>query len=231
MQETSAARGPLEIPCIPFPPPDIFEKLPWRSDILRGLLQFDTVGFQTMRDRRNFVACLRRCLHHVHMNRLGEKFLVRAEGSGTVVGAFPISIDFQEFAKEALCPAVAANAAEIRNRINEEHIILGVDRCDYTKGIPERLLAFRQLLDSHPELHRKVTLIQVVVPSREEIPSYKELKLAIERLASEINGAYGVPGWVPIVYLHRCLSRRGLVAFYSAAAVALITPFEDGMKL
>lgn len=216
---------------IPFPPPDIFEKLPWRSEILRGLLQFDTVGFQTVRDRRNFVACLRRCLHEVHMNRLGERLLIRAEGSGTVIGAFPISIDFEEFANEALCPAVAAKASEIRRQVKGEQIILGVDRLDYTKGIPERLLAFRKLVARHPDLHGHVTLVQVVVPSREDIPSYKELKLTIERLVSEINGEYGMPGWVPVVYLHRCLSRPELVAFYRAANTALITSLKDGMNL
>ena len=216
---------------IPFPPPDIFEKLPWRTEILRGLLQFDTVGFQTVRDRRNFVACLRRCLHDVHMNRLGERLLIRAEGSGTVVGAFPISIDFQEFVDDALRPAVAAQASDIRCQIKGEKIILGVDRLDYTKGIPERLLAFRELIESHPELRGRVTLVQVVVPSREEIPNYKELKLTIERLVSDVNGTYGVPGWTPLVYLHRCLSRPELVAFYRADHVALVTPLKDGMNL
>jgi alpha,alpha-trehalose-phosphate synthase [UDP-forming] len=217
---------------IPFPPPDIFEKLPWRTEILRGLLQFDTVGFQTARDRRNFVACLRRCLSHVHISRrLGGKLLIRAAGSGTVVGSFPISIDFREFANEALGAAVAVQTSEIRCQANGKQIILGVDRLDYTKGIIERLLAFRRLIQRRPELHGLVTLVQVVVPSREDIPSYKELKLRIQQLISEINGEYGVPGWMPVLYLHRCLSQLELVAFYRAANVALITPLKDGMNL
>jgi trehalose 6-phosphate synthase len=216
---------------IPFPPPDIFEKLPWRTEILRGLLQFDTVGFQTVRDRRNFVACLRRCLHDVHLHRLGEKLLIRAGGSGTVVGAFPISVDFQEFADEAARPAVAGSASDIRCQIKGEKFILGIDRLDYTKGIPERLLAFRELIENHQELRGQVSLVQAVVPSREEIPRYKELKVAIERLVSDINGTYGAPGWTPVVYLYRCLSRPELVAFYRAADVALVTPLKDGMNL
>lgn len=216
---------------IPFPPPDIFEKLPWRNQILRGLLQFNTVGFQTKRDCRNFIACLRRCLRDVHVRRLGEKLLVRAERFSSVVGAYPISIDFNEFADQAAEPAVTIKAAEIQRSITGEQIVLGVDRLDYTKGIPERLLAFRNLLQRYPELQGRITLVQVVVPSREEIANYRELKLAIERLVSEINGEYCQPGWTPVVYLHRCLSRPELVAFYRAADIALITPLKDGMNL
>ena len=175
---------------IPFPPPDIFEKLPWRREILRGLLRFNAVGFQTARDRLNFIASLRRCLRDVEVKRAGERLSVRAEGLCTMVGTFPISIDFQEFANRALDPTVAARASEIQAEVNCEQIILGVDRLDYTKGIPERLLAFRKLLELNHELHRRVSLVQVVVPSREEIPEYRELKLTIERLVSEINGEY-----------------------------------------
>ena len=216
---------------IPFPPPDIFEKLPWRKEILRGLLQFNTIGFQTARDRKNFVACLRRSLRDVHVSRLNDRFLVRAEDSCTVVGDYAISIDFQAFNENALDPSVTARATQIQHDVKTEQIILGVDRLDYTKGIPERLMAYRMLLQRYPELRGRVTLVQVVVPSREDIPSYKELKLAIERLVSEINGEYGAPGWVPIQYLHRCLSRSELVAFYSAADIALVTPLKDGMNL
>jgi alpha,alpha-trehalose-phosphate synthase [UDP-forming] len=216
---------------IPFPPPDIFEKLPWRHEILRGLLHFNTVGLQTARDRQNFIASVRRYLRDVHVKRVGETVLVRAEGLSTVVGTFPISIDFREFANQALDPAVEAKAEEIRRQVSGEQIILGVDRLDYTKGIPERLLAFRNVLKHHRDLHGRVTLVQVVVPSREDIPMYQELKLRIERLVSDINGEYGVPGWVPVVYLHRCLSRPELVALYRAADVALVTPLKDGMNL
>jgi trehalose 6-phosphate synthase/phosphatase len=216
---------------IPFPPPDIFEKLPWRKEMLRALLHFNTVGFQTARDRLNFIASVRRCLRDVHVKRLGESWLIRAEGLATVVGMFPISIDFQEFANQAIDPAVAARAAEIQRNVGGEQIILGVDRLDYTKGIPERLLAFRNLLEDRVELRGRVTLVQVVVPSREDIPAYQELKLAIERLVSNINGQFAIPGWTPVVYMHRCLSRPELVAFYRAADIALITPLKDGMNL
>ncbi|MFB3815679.1 MAG: trehalose-6-phosphate synthase [Terriglobales bacterium] len=216
---------------IPFPAPDIFEKLPWRNEILAGLLQFDTVGFQTARDRRNFVASVRRCLRDVHVRNLGPRLLVSAGGFCTRAGTFPISIDSRALEEEAGRPAVAARAAEIRGRFGGEQIILGVDRLDYTKGIPERLIALRLLLRSHSELRGRICLLQVVVPSREEIPAYHDLRLRIEHLVAEINGEFGTAEWTPIRYLYRSIPRDELVAFYRAADVALITPLKDGMNL
>ncbi len=216
---------------IPFPAPDIFEKLPWRKEILRGLLQFNIVGFQTTRDRRNFVASVRHCLRDVDVQQLGEKLLVRAEGLCTTAGTFPISIDFREFDRAARSPEVAAEALEIQAAVAGAQIILGVDRLDYTKGIPERLRAYAALLKRYAELRGRVTMIQVVVPSREEIPEYRALKTAIESLVNDINGRYGCPGWTPVHYLHRCLSRPELLAFYRAANIAFLTPLKDGMNL
>lgn len=216
---------------IPFPSPDIFEKLPWREEILTALLDFDVVGFQTLRDRRNFVACLRQFVKAVDIKTQGEHLVVVEPGRTTFVGAFPIGIDFEEFAQGAGNEDVASRAAEIARGFSGCRIILGVDRLDYTKGIPERLAAFRYLLESHPELRRKITLIQVVVPSREDIPKYGELKAEIQRAVSEINGRYGEPGWMPIHYIHRSLDRPELLAYYGAADIALVTPLKDGMNL
>ena len=161
----------------------------------------------------------------------GDHLIVDEPGRNTLVGAFPISIDFEEFARGASNEAVGTRAAEIVRSAGDCRIILGVDRLDYTKGIPERLAAFRHLLKSHPELHRKVTLVQVVVPSREDIPKYGELKAQIQRTVSEINGHYGEPGWVPVHYIHRSLDRPELLAYYRAADIALVTPLKDGMNL
>lgn len=216
---------------IPFPPPDIFEHLPWRNEILRALLQFNTVGFQTVRDQRNFVMSLRRCLSDVHVQNIGERLLVRAEGLCAAAGVFPISIDYEEFATQADSAETAGRAEEIQHSLAPSQIVLGVDRLDYTKGIPERLLAFGALLREYPEMRGLITMVQIVVPSRVEIPSYRELKLSIERLVSEINGEYGRPGWVPVHYYYRCISRPELMAFYRAADIALITPLKDGMNL
>jgi trehalose 6-phosphate synthase/phosphatase len=216
---------------IPFPSPDIFEKLPWRKEILTSLLDFDVVGFQTMRDRRNFVACLRKFVKEAVIESDHNHLLVKEPGRNTLVGAFPISIDFDEFAKAAATDAIKARADQITTSVSPARIILGVDRLDYTKGIPERLAAFRYLLEHHSELRRKVTLVQVVVPSREDIPKYVELKGQIERLVSQINGNYGDPGWVPVHYIHRSLVRSELLAYYRAADIALVTPLKDGMNL
>src|SRR2546427_11371614 len=114
----------------------------------------------------------------------------------SIVGTFPISIDFDEFANEAARPEVASRATEIRRELMENILVLGVDRMDYTKGIPERLKSFRILLRRYPELRRQITLVQVLVPSREELPDYKDLRLDVELLVSQINGEFTQPGWV-----------------------------------
>jgi alpha,alpha-trehalose-phosphate synthase [UDP-forming] len=215
----------------PFPAPDVFEKLPWREQILKALLQFDVVGFQTDRDRGNFVSCLQRLLAEVKVEDMPPHLLIRAHDRATVVGTFPISIDFEEFAEHAARPEVATRTEEIRKDLLDNILVLGVDRLDYTKGIPERLKSFGLLLKRFPELRRQITLVQVVVPSREDIPNYQDLRREIELLVSKINGEFTQDGWVPIHYMHRSLGREELLAYYRAADVALITPLKDGMNL
>ena len=216
---------------IPFPAPDIFEKLPWRDSILSSLLDFDIIGFQTDRDRSNFASCAQRLIPAVTVENGSPHLVLSQRAHRSVVGSFPISIDFDEFANAAARPEVASRAAEIRRELMESLLVLGVDRMDYTKGIPERLKAFRILLRRHPEMRRQITLVQVVVPSREEIPDYKDLRLDVELLVSQINGEFTQPGWVPIHYMHRNLNRDELLAYYRAADIALITPLKDGMNL
>jgi trehalose 6-phosphate synthase len=208
---------------IPFPYPDVFEKLPWRVEILESMLGFREIAFQTVRDRRNFVACVRRLLPEVQVKQAGRLFSTNCGKEQTLIGSFPVGIDFEEFRGLALQEEVIQNARKIRNSLGECRVVLGVDRLDYTKGIPEKLKAFRSLLRSCPELRGRIALIQVVVPSREDIPKYQELKRHVELLVSEINGQFGEPGWIPVHYLHRHLSRADLVAYYCAADIALIT--------
>jgi trehalose 6-phosphate synthase len=218
---------------IPFPPLDIFLKLPWRSELLRAFLSFDLVGFQTLRDRRNFVQCLKTLVGDVatHGGR-GQVCEIDADTMGVRAGAFPISIDYQQFQREAASQEVAEAAWQIHENLPDRQIILGVDRMDYTKGIPERLKAFRRLLETHPEHRRKVTLVQVVVPSRRGIPEYEILKTEIEQLVGEINGLFTErSAWVPIHYIYRSLDHYELLGYYRASEVALLTPFKDGMNL
>lgn len=216
---------------IPFPSPDIFEKLPWREAILTSLLHYDVVGFQTPRDRKNFVSCLKRFVKDVELESNGDRTLVRQPGRTTVVGAFPISIDFKAFESLAGSAQAAERAKSITRDLGQCLMVLGLDRLDYTKGIPERLDAFANLLLRFPETHRRVALVQIVVPSREDIPRYAEQKDTVQRKVSEINGRFAEPGWVPIQYIHRAVSKVELAALYRAAHVALVTPLKDGMNL
>jgi len=151
------------------------------------------------------------------------------------IGNFPISIDFDEFAVTAARPEVDQRVAEIQANLgvdtNQRTLLLGVDRLDYTKGIPERLVAFDNALERFPKLREKMSLVQIVVPSRVNIPKYRDLKLEIERMVSHINGKYAQTGWVPIHYIFRSVDRTELIALYRAADIALITPLKDGMNL
>jgi trehalose 6-phosphate synthase/phosphatase len=216
---------------IPFPPLDLFLRLPWRFPILMGLLEHDLIGFQTPRDRRNFLECIRRLVPDAVVGGKGDVRTVQLADRTVRVGAFPIAIDAAEFeargrGREAVEALQALRADEPNRRI-----ILGIDRLDYTKGIPEKLESFRALLRSQPDLHGAVTLLQIVVPSREEIPGYQDQKVAIERLVGEINWQFTRAGWVPIHYIYRSLAGPELSAYYLAADVALVTPLKDGMNL
>ena len=217
---------------IPFPPLDIFVKLPWRFHLLRALLAYDLVGFQTLRDRRNFIQCVRTLIADARVVGKGNIVTIEHGGRSVRVGSFPIGIDYNEFVKRASEPAVERQSAKLRLQLPDRQLILGIDRLDYTKGIPCRLEAFRDALTRYPELREHVTLVQVVVPSREDIPRYFELKARIEGLVGEINGQFTRPGgWVPIHYVFRSLDSIDLLSYYRAAEIALVTPLKDGMNL
>jgi trehalose 6-phosphate synthase/phosphatase len=217
---------------IPFPPLDVFVKLPWRFEILLALLRYDLIGFQTMRDRRNFIQCLRALVGSAETCGRGQVCDLELDHDKLRVGAFPISIDFAGFEREARSHEVAESAWHVHENLPDRQIVLGIDRMDYTKGIRYRLEAFRLLLRQHPELRNRVTLVQVVVPSRRGIPEYETLKTTIEGLVGEINGEFtGPSGWIPIHYLYRPLTRTELLGYYRAAEIALLTPIKDGMNL
>ena len=216
---------------IPFPAPDMFEKLPWRKNILRGLLGYQLLGFQTDRDRFNFLSCVERILPAASSEREQSHNIVSYENHRTTVATFPISIAFDEFAGHAASHDVEAAANQLRRELSNNFMVLGVDRMDYTKGIPERLKAFRILLHRYPELRHRVTFVLVVVPSREDIKEYKALRREVELLVSQINGEFTEAGWVPIHYIHRNLSRKQLLSYYRAADIGLITSLKDGMNL
>lgn len=215
----------------PFPPPDIFAKLPHRRKILSQFLAYDLIGFQTVRDRRNFAACLRALLPEARVQGRGNAQQATLRDRTAKLGSFPIGIDAESFAEIARRPDVARRAQGLRQELGLSSLVLGVDRLDYTKGVPFKLEAMRRLLLSRPEFRRKVSLVQILIPSREEIPEYLSQKNEVERLVGKINGELGEAGWSPIQYLYRSLDRDELVAYYRAADVCLATPLKDGMNL
>jgi trehalose 6-phosphate synthase/phosphatase len=215
----------------PFPPLDIFVKLPWRSPILAALLEYDVVGFQTRRDRNNFVYCIETMLKGLQVDARKQVSTMKTARREIGIGSFPISIDFKDFARRAASPIVVQAARQLREAIPKQQIVLGVDRLDYSKGIPEKLQAFRNALERFNDLRGKITLVQIAVPSREDILQYRALKTEIEGLISEINGRFSRSGWIPVHYMFRSLERTELLAYYRAADIALITSLKDGMNL
>ena len=216
---------------IPFPPLDIFLKLPWRAQVLTALLEYDLVGFQTLRDRYNFVNCVRALVEESSVHGTGQVITMRIGDREVRLGSFPISIDARAFADEAASPDVAEHVRTLHDAFPGQQIVLGVDRLDYTKGLPHKLEAFRAALRRYPELVGKLTLVQVVVPSRTEISTYADLKDEVDRLVGEINGQFTQPGWVPIHYIVRSLDQPELLAYYRGSHIAFVTSLKDGMNL
>jgi trehalose 6-phosphate synthase len=216
---------------IPFPPWDLFMRLPWRKELIEGLLHYDLVGFQTERDRWNFVRCVRTMFPSAIVNGPQRMQIIEHNGRVTRVGGFPISIDFEGFSQSSSTQEVAEEAWYIHERLPERKLVLGIDRLDYTKGILERLEAFSLLLEKYPDLRGKVNFIQVVVPSRTNVQEYQDMKRTIDETVGRINGRFTYHDWVPIFYIYRSLSRRELIAYYRTSEIALITPLKDGMNL
>lgn len=216
---------------IPFPAVDTFQKLPWRVRVIQALLEYDFLGFQTPRDVENFSACVAAIQPETKIEAGADRAVFHLDGRTTVAAAFPVSIDWKEFVRRAGAPDVEKRAKEIRRRLPDRQLILGVDRLDYTKGVPERLESFRRAILQHDDLRRRATLIQVVSPSREDIPRYHELRREVERLVGRINGELTEAGWIPIHYVYRSLDTVELLSWYRAADIALITPLKDGMNL
>ncbi len=216
---------------IPFPSPDIFGKLPWRREVLEGLLDYNFIGVQTARDQRNLVASIRSFIPEARVAGRGDLRTITTARGVTTIRDIPISIDFRDFSTAAAEPCISQRVDEIRGQSPDMTISLGIDRLDYTKGIPERLRALRAFFRAHPQFRRRLTHIQVVVPSRENIQGYRDLRSEIEGLVSSTNGEFSETGWTPIQYMHRSIPRDEMLALYRAAGIALITPLKDGMNL
>jgi alpha,alpha-trehalose-phosphate synthase [UDP-forming] len=218
---------------IPFPAPDLFLKLPWRERLLIGLLSHDQVGFQTARDLRNFLDCMQALGASIEPE--GALWSVRGEtrlGAFRLrAGAFPIGVDYRGIVERAARPEVEEAAERLRALHPGRRLVLGIDRLDRSKGFLEKLDAFAEMLGRHADLQERVSLIQFVVPSREDLPRNAELRREIERRVGEINGRFSRPGWIPVHYHQRAPEADERLAWCRAADVAFVTPLREGMNL
>jgi trehalose 6-phosphate synthase len=216
---------------IPFPPTELFAQLPWRQRIIEGLLGADLIGFQRPGGAQNFLRLSREL---VNLRPRGGSVEVSDDRGTREVRAeaFPIAIDFDLMDGVANAPETVARATEIRQELGEpEHMLLGVDRLDYTKGIGVRLRAFRELLEDGAISTPETVFVQVATPSRERVEQYQVLRHEIEAQVGQINGDFGSVGHPAVHYLHQSYSRAELAAMYRAADVMLVTPLRDGMNL
>ncbi|MHC4431137.1 MAG: bifunctional alpha,alpha-trehalose-phosphate synthase (UDP-forming)/trehalose-phosphatase [Planctomycetota bacterium] len=211
---------------IPWPSFELFRLLPWREQILTGLLGADLIGFHTYDYVRHFLSSVSRIAGLEHM--LGNVGVVNRV---VKVDAFPMGIDYERYSQAIEDPGVEREANKIRKKLGQRKIILSIDRLDYSKGIIERLEAFDLFLSENPQYRGTVTLIMVAVPTRTGVEDYRELRSRLEQLVGRINGEYGTMGYIPVWYLYRSLPFSELTALYNVSDVALITPLRDGMNL
>ena len=212
---------------VPFPSYEVYRLLPWRKELLNGLLGSDLIGFHTSSYMRHFSSSVYRLLgieQHLGSFQVNEQRLVQ-------VDAFPMGIDFDKFHNAVKDPEVKKEADTYRSKFGSLNLMLSIDRLDYSKGILQRLRAFELLLSRNPSYEGQVSLILVVVPSRELVEEYKELKEEIDEMVGFINGKYGGLDWLPIHYFYRSLSFQSLISLYNIANIGLVTPYRDGMNL
>jgi trehalose 6-phosphate synthase len=204
---------------VPFPPLDVFETMPWAREVMAAILDFDVIGLQSGRWCDNFMQATRGLLGRDHESRASER-----------VRVIPVGIDPDRFLAAASKPP-SADLGSFEGMLGGRKLVLGVDRLDYSKGIPERLEAFSRFLEKHVEWRGKISFVQISVPTRSEVPEYAELRSKVEALVGRINGAYGEADWTPVRYLYRSYDQATLARLYRLASVALVTPLRDGMNL
>jgi len=214
----------LHIPC---PPPDILMALPQHVDTMGALSHYDLVGTQTEHDAENLRAYFE--TQGGQFNRARTHFDI--EGRRVQLRAFPVAIATRVYARTARSAIRSDFANEVRDSLNSRSLILGVDRLDYSKGIPHRIQGFGQFLDTYPDWRGRVTYLQVTPKSRSDVPEYADINETVNRLIGEVNGKHGAPAWTPIRYVNRAYSRASLAALYRMARVGLVTPLRDGMNL
>ncbi|MDP3761341.1 MAG: alpha,alpha-trehalose-phosphate synthase (UDP-forming) [Ramlibacter sp.] len=212
---------------IPLPPPLILAAIPGHDWLIRALFAYDLVGFQSNADHSHFCSYVQT---EAHAQNLGEGRW-RAFNRTVQAGAFPIGIDVEEFTALTNAPEGRDMYERMRREYSRRKLLVGVDRLDYSKGLPQRMRAFRELLTRNPETHRSATLIQIASPSREDVSAYGDILHELESLCGSINGNFGELDWMPVRYMHRTVARARLPGLYRASRVALVTPLRDGMNL
>lgn len=212
---------------IPLPPPLILAAIPGHDWLMKGLCSYDVVGFQSEADHEHFTRYI----------QAEAKAVDAGEGRWRVfnrtvhAGAYPIGIDVQEFRALAEAPEARDMHERMKREYSRRKLLVGVDRLDYSKGLPQRMRAFRELLARYPETRQSATLIQIASPSREDVSAYTDILHELESLCGSINGNYGELDWMPVRYMHRTVARARLPGLYRASRVALVTPLRDGMNL
>jgi len=211
---------------IPFPSYELFRVLPEREEVLEGLLGADLIGFHTHDYMRHFISAIYRVLNlNCNLDEITLKERI------VHVDAFPMGINYEQYHEAPALPVVREKSAMLREKLSDKQVILSVDRLDYSKGILHRLEGYAQFLENNPEYHEQVSLAMIVVPSRDNVEMYAELKAKIDQAIGEINGRYARLDWSPIFYFYRSFSFEELIAMYDIADIALVTPLRDGMNL
>ncbi|GEP91214.1 trehalose 6-phosphate synthase /trehalose 6-phosphatase [Chitinophaga terrae (ex Kim and Jung 2007)] len=211
---------------IPFPSFELFRLIPWRAEILEGMLGADLMGFHTFDDTRHFLNAVSRILP-----AQTSANVVSYNDRAIVVETFPMGIDFEKYSKLGSDPEVQKQMERLKENFQQEKLVLSIDRLDYSKGILQRLQAFELLLQLHPEYIGKVVLYMIVVPSRDTVPQYKDLRDEIDKLVGNINARFRTLAWHPIQYFYRSFPIETLSALYNFADICLVTPMRDGMNL
>lgn len=211
---------------IPFPSYEMFRLIPWRTELLEGILGADLVGFHTYDDVQHFINAVARILPHNSSSNI-----ITVKDRPVVAEAFPMGIDDQKYSSLPEQPEVQEQITHLKENFKNNQVILSVDRLDYSKGILQRLMAFEQLLELHPEYVERIVLYMIVVPSRDTVPQYKELRDEIDKRVGNINSLYRTMDWTPIHYFYRSFPIETLSALYHMAHVGLVTPMRDGMNL
>ncbi|MCR9289121.1 MAG: bifunctional alpha,alpha-trehalose-phosphate synthase (UDP-forming)/trehalose-phosphatase [Bacteroidetes bacterium] len=211
---------------IPFPSYEIFRMLPWRKEILKGVLGADQIGFHTFGYMRHFLSAAYRITGHEH--QFGK---ITIENRLINVDVFPMGIDYNKYASTETNLFEEDKTFIIKQLANRQKLIISIDRLDYTKGIPQRIKAFEKFLIENPQYQSKVTFVMIVVPSRSNVDTYSELKNEVDTLVGAINSKYSTFNWSPINYMYRSLTWAELTTLYQVADIAMITPLRDGMNL